>query len=196
MAQIASVCVFCGANFGRQEAYAETARAFGDLIARRGLRLVYGGANVGLMGVVADAALAAGGEVIGVIPQALMAREIGHPGISRLEVVADMHTRKARLAELSDAFVALPGGIGTMEEVFEVWTWGQLGFHAKPVGFLNAAGYYDTLAAFFDHAVSEAFLQGAHRDMLLIRDDGEQMLDALGAYRPPTVEKWIGRAQL
>jgi hypothetical protein len=196
MADPASVCVFCGANFGRQPAYLDTARAFGDLIARRGLRLVYGGANVGLMGALADAALAAGGEVIGVIPLALMAREIGHPGLTRLEIVADMHTRKARLAELSDAFVALPGGIGTMEEIFEVWTWGQLGFHKKPVGFLNVAGYYDSLAAFFAHAVDEAFLQEAHRDMLVVKTDGQEMLDALAAYQAPTVEKWIGRAQL
>ena len=196
MAELASVCVFCGANFGAREAYSEVAAGFGRLIAQRGLRLVYGGANVGLMGVIADAALAAGGEVVGVIPEALMAREIGHPGITRLEVVPDMHTRKARLAELSDAFVALPGGIGTMEEIFEVWTWGQLGFHKKPVGFLNVGGYYDALVAFFAHAVGEAFLQQPHRDMLVVRSDGHHMLDAFAAYEPPTVEKWIGRAQL
>lgn len=196
MAELTSVCVFCGANFGRRPAYVEAARAFGELVARRGLRLVYGGADVGLMGALADAALEAGGEVVGVMPQALMAREIGHPRISRLEVVPDMHTRKARLAELSDAFVALPGGIGTMEEVFEVWTWGQLGFHRKPVGLLNVAGYYDALSAFFRHAVAEAFLQEAHREMLVVTDDADAMLDTLAAYEPPLVEKWIGRAQL
>ncbi|WP_374570884.1 TIGR00730 family Rossman fold protein [Phenylobacterium sp.] len=196
MAGLKSVCVFCGANFGRREAYASAARSFGRLVAERGLTLVYGGAKVGLMGELADAALESGGEVVGVLPRALMEREIGHPGITRLEVVNDMHTRKARLAELSDAFIALPGGIGTMEEVFEVWTWGQLGFHKKPVGFLNVAGYYDSLAAFLAHAVSEAFLQQAHRDMLIVRTDGEDMLSALDDYVPPTVEKWIGRAQL
>jgi uncharacterized protein (TIGR00730 family) len=196
MADPASICVFCGANFGNRPAYLETAAAFGDLIARRGLRLVYGGANVGLMGVLADAALAAGGEVIGVIPQALMAREIGHLGLTRLEVVADMHTRKARFAELSDAFVALPGGIGTMEEIFEVWTWGQLGFHKKPAGFLNIAGYYDHLEAFFARAVDDGFLQQAHRDMLVMAQDADALLDAISAYSAPTVEKWIGRAQL
>lgn len=196
MAALATVCVFCGSNFGRQDAYRQAAAAFGTMIARRGLRLVYGGADVGLMGVVADAALAAGGEVIGVIPQALVEKEIAHAGLTRLEVVASMHERKARMAELSDAFVALPGGPGTLEEIFEVWTWGQLGFHEKPVGFLNVGGYYAALAAFFDHAVGEAFLQAPHRNMLLVREDGAEMLDAMAAYAAPAVEKWVGRAEL
>lgn len=196
MAALASVCVFCGSNFGRQDAYRQAAAAFGTMIARRGLRLVYGGADVGLMGVVADAALAAGGEAIGVIPQALVEKEIAHSGLTRLEVVASMHERKARMAELSDAFVALPGGPGTLEEIFEVWTWGQLGFHEKPVGFLNVGGYYGALAAFFDHAVGEAFLQAPHRNMLLVREDGAEMLDAMAAYAAPAVEKWVGRAEL
>lgn len=196
MRGLSSVCVFCGANFGADPAYAEAAANFGQLVADRGLRLVYGGANVGLMGVIADAALASGGEVIGVLPEALVAREIGHPGITRLEVVPDMHTRKARMAELSDAFVALPGGIGTMEEIFEVWTWGQLGFHSKPVGFLNVGGYYDLLAGFFERAVRDQFLQQPHRDMLLVGSDSAALLDAFATYQPPTVEKWIGRAQL
>ena len=196
MAALASVCVFCGSNFGRQDAYRQAAAAFGTMIARRGLRLVYGGADVGLMGVVADAALAAGGEAIGVIPQALVEKEIAHSGLTRLEVVASMHERKARMAELSDAFVALPGGPGTLEEIFEVWTWGQLGFHEKPVGFLNVGGYYAALAAFFDHAVGEAFLQAPHRNMLLVREDCAEMLDAMAAYAAPAVEKWVGRAEL
>ena len=196
MADMASVCVFCGANFGRREAYVDAARHFGRQIARRGLRLVYGGANVGLMGAIADAALNEGGEVFGVMPQALMAREIGHTGITRLEVTPDMHTRKARLAELSDAFVALPGGLGTLEETFEVWTWGQLGFHRKPVGLLNTGGYYDALTTFLAHAVGEEFVQMAHRDMLVVNADGDALLDGLAAYEPPTVEKWIGLAQI
>lgn len=196
MAGLASVCVFCGSNFGRQPAYREAAAAFGSEIARRGLKLVYGGADVGLMGVVADAALAAGGEVVGVIPQALVEKEIAHAGLTRLETVASMHERKARMAELSDAFVALPGGPGTLEEIFEVWTWGQLGFHAKPVGFLNVAGYFDALSAFFDHAVAESFVQAPHRNMLMIHRDASEMLDALATYSAPAVEKWVGRPEL
>jgi len=196
MAVMSSVCVFCGSNFGRQPAYREAAAAFGTAIAKRGLRLIYGGADVGLMGVLADAALAAGGEVVGVIPQALVEKEIAHSGLTRLETVASMHERKARMAELSDGFVAMPGGPGTLEEIFEVWTWGQLGFHAKPVGFLNVAGYFDALSAFFDHAVSESFVQAPHRDMLVIRPDVSELLDALAAYTAPAVEKWVGRPEL
>jgi len=148
------------------------------------------------MGVLADAALAAGGEVVGVIPQALVEKEIAHSGLTRLETVASMHERKARMAELSDGFVAMPGGPGTLEEIFEVWTWGQLGFHAKPAGFLNALGYYDHLRAFVDHAVGEAFLKAPHRDMLIFRDTPAEVLDAFQAYAPPRVEKWIGRPEL
>lgn len=196
MSAIASVCVFCGSSPGGDPAYMAAARAMGGLIAARGLRLVYGGAKVGLMGAVADGALAAGGEVIGVLPQALTDKEIAHTGLSRLEIVASMHERKARMAELSDAFVALPGGAGTLEEIFEIWTWGQLGFHAKPAAFLNVRGYYDGLRAFVDHAVGEAFLKAPHRDMLIFREDATQVLDALAAYVPPPVEKWIGRPEL
>jgi uncharacterized protein (TIGR00730 family) len=172
------------------------ARETGGLLAARGLRLVYGGAKVGLMGAVADGAMAAGGEVIGVLPQALTDKEIAHTGLSRLEIVASMHERKARMAELSDGFIALPGGAGTLEEIFEIWTWGQLGFHAKPAAFLNVRGYYDGLRAFVDHAVGEAFLKAPHRDMLIFREDAAQVLDALAAYVPPPVEKWIGRPEL
>jgi hypothetical protein len=196
MAALASVCVFCGASPGGDPAYRAAAEATGRKIAGRGLTLVYGGAKVGLMGAVADAALAAGGEVIGVLPIALMDKEIGHQGLTRLEVVPSMHERKARMAELSDGFVALPGGAGTLEEIFEIWTWGQLGFHAKPAGFLNVRGYYDGLRGFVDHAVGEAFLKAPHRDMLIFREDSDEMLDALAAYVPPLVEKWIGRPEL
>ena len=191
-----SVCVFCGSSPGGDPAYLDAARTTGAAIAERGLTLVYGGAKVGLMGAVADAALAASGEVIGVLPKALMIKEIGHTGLSRLEVVASMHERKARMAELSDGFIALPGGAGTLEEIFEIWTWGQLGFHGKPAGFLNVAGYYDKLAGFLDHTVSEAFVKPVHRDMLIFRDDPAALLDALAAYDAPATGKWLERFEL
>ena len=191
-----AVCVFCGSSPGGNPAYVAAARAMGDEIAGRGLKLVYGGAKVGLMGAVADAALAAGGEVIGVLPKALMIKEIGHPGLSRLEVVSSMHERKARMAELSDGFIALPGGAGTLEEIFEIWTWGQLGFHGKPAGFLNVAGYYDKLAGFLDHTVGEAFVKPVHRDMLIFRDEPAALVAALEAYSPPKAEKWLERFEL
>lgn len=196
MSSPTSVCVFCGASPGGDPAYRAAAEAMGREIAGRGLRLVYGGARVGLMGAVADAALGAGGEVIGVLPHALADKEIAHDGLTRLEVVASMHERKARMAELSDGFIALPGGAGTLEEIFEIWTWGQLGFHAKPAAFLNVRGYYNGLRAFVDHAVGEAFLRAPHRDMLIFREDCAAALDALAAYVPPVVEKWIGRPEL
>lgn len=196
MSALASVCVFCGASPGADPGYAAAARAMGQAIAARGLRLVYGGAKIGLMGAVADAAMAAGGEVIGVMPHALVDKEIGHQGLTRLEVVDSMHERKARMAELSEGFIALPGGVGTLEEIFEIWTWGQLGFHAKPAAFLNVRGYYDGLRNFLDHSVDEAFLRAPHRDMVIFREDPVQVLDALAAYVPPVVEKWIGRPEL
>ncbi len=196
MSAVFSVCVFCGSSPGSDPLYRKAAEAMGKQIAERGLRLVYGGAKVGLMGAVADAALKAGGDVVGVIPHALSDKEIAHEGLTRLEVVGSMHERKARMAELSEAFVALPGGAGTLEEIFEIWTWGQLGFHAKPAGFLNTHGYYDHLRAFVDHAVGEAFLKAPHRDMLIFRDDPAAILDAFFAYSPPVVEKWIGRPEL
>lgn len=191
-----SVCVFCGSSPGGDPAYLAAAQVIGHEIAGRGLRLVYGGAKVGLMGAVADAALAAGGEVTGVLPKALMIKEIGHPGLSRLEVVNSMHERKARMAELSDGFIALPGGAGTLEEIFEIWTWGQLGFHGKPAGFLNVAGYYDKLAGFLDHTVGEAFVKPVHREMLIFHDDATALLDALVAYKAPVAGKWLERFEL
>lgn len=191
-----AVCVFCGSSPGGDPAYLEAARTTGAAIARRGLTLIYGGAKVGLMGAVADAALAADGQVVGVLPKALMIKEIGHPGLSRLEVVASMHERKARMAELSDGFIALPGGAGTLEEIFEIWTWGQLGFHDKPAGFLNVAGYYDKLAGFLDHTVGEAFVKPVHRDMLIFHDQPEPLLEALSAYDAPATSKWLERFEL
>ncbi|CAA7627673.1 conserved hypothetical protein [Candidatus Terasakiella magnetica] len=179
------VCVFCGSSFGIRPAYTEAARALGALLAANGLGVVYGGGNVGLMGVVADAALAAGGEVIGVIPEAMMKWEVGHPALTELRVVASMHERKAMMADLADAFIALPGGVGTMEELFEVWTWGQLGLHAKPLGFLDVAGYYSQLHSFLDHMAAEGFIKPRHRQMVAMDSDPVELLARLRGYVPP-----------
>jgi uncharacterized protein (TIGR00730 family) len=185
------VCVYAGSNHGSDPEYAEAARALATLLAERGIGLVYGGGRVGLMGVLADAALAGGGEVIGVMPRALVDREIGHRGLTELRVVDSMHERKALMAELADAFVAVPGGIGTLEELIEVYTWSQLGIHHKACGVLNVRGYYDHLAAFLDHAVSEGFLRPQHRAVLSVAGDPAELLDRLAAYEPPTVGKWL-----
>src|SRR5262245_15001901 len=189
------VCVFCGSSMGGRAEYTEAAARTGELIARRGLGLVYGGGHVGLMGVVADAALAAGGEVIGVITQALLDREVAHTGLTELLVVRTMHERKARMAALSDAFLVLPGGIGTLEEFFEVWTWGQLGEHAKPVGLVNVGGYYDGLIGFVDAMQAEGFLKAKHREMLIVADTPAAALDAFARYEPPAVGKWIAPSE-
>ena len=185
------VCVFCGSNRGGKEAYAAAARAMGESVAAYGLGLVYGGGGVGLMAVVADGALARGGSVIGVIPRRLMRRELGHPGVTELRVVDSMHERKAMMAELADAFVALPGGFGTFEEFFEVLTWAQLGIHAKPCGLLNVAGYYDPLLEMVERATGEGFVREGHRGLIQIDDDPERLLTKLQAYVPPVVEKWL-----
>jgi uncharacterized protein (TIGR00730 family) len=185
------VCVYAGSNPGSNNAYADAARALASTMAARGIGLVYGGGKVGLMGVLADTMLGAGGEAIGVMPQALIDREIGHPGLTELKVVDSMHERKALMAELSDAFVAVPGGIGTLEELIEVYTWSQLGIHSKACGVLNVRGYYDHLAAFLDHAVDEAFLHRQHRAVLSVAADPAELLDRLAAFEPPTVEKWL-----
>jgi uncharacterized protein (TIGR00730 family) len=189
------VCVYAGSNFGTDPAYAEGARALATTLARRGIGLVYGGGNVGLMGVLADTAMAAGGEVIGVMPKALIEREIGHRGITELREVDSMHERKALMADLADAFVAVPGGIGTLEELIEVYTWSQLGLHRKGCGLLNVNGYYDALAAFLDHAVDQAFLTPQHRGILTVASDPAVLLDRLAAFEPPTVGKWLEREQ-
>ena len=185
------ICVFCGSNLGSRPAYAEAARRMGTALAVRGIGLVYGGGRVGLMGVVADAALAARGEVIGVIPEALAAREVAHVGLSELRVVDSMHTRKAMMADLAAAFVALPGGYGTLEEFCEVLTWAQLGLHQKPCGLLNVEGYYDPLLSLLDHAVRERFLHPAHRSLVLEGQDPDLLLDLLTRYQPPALERWI-----
>jgi uncharacterized protein (TIGR00730 family) len=185
------ICVYAGSNPGADPAYAEAAADLARLLARRGIGVVYGGAHRGLMGILADAALEAGGEVIGVMPQALVDREIAHTGLTELHVVASMHERKALMAELADGFVALPGGAGTLEELIEIYTWSQLGLHAKPRGALNVNGYYDALAALLDHAVQEGFLREQHRGALHIAPTTEELLDAFEGWTPATVGKWL-----
>jgi uncharacterized protein (TIGR00730 family) len=186
------LCVFCGSSPGFDPAHAAMARNLGAKLATEGIGLVYGGGSIGLMGIVADAALAGGGEVIGVMPQALVDRELAHGGCSAFHVTRSMHERKAIMADLSDGFIALSGGIGTFEELFEVWTWGQLGDHAKPVSLLNVYGFYDPLVTFLDSVVDRGFLKAEHRDMLIVASDPDALLTRLAQYRPPPLGKWIG----
>ena len=190
-AGVKTICVFCGSANGRREGYARSARKFGAALAAKGLGLVYGGGSIGLMGVVADAALEGGAPVVGVIPRALFRREIAHHGLTRLEVVPSMHVRKARMARLSDAFVALPGGIGTLEELFEVLTWGYLGIHAKPVGLLDVGGYWRPLVLLLDHAVEEGFLRPAHRKLVVIDRSPVRLLERLARHRVPAATRWL-----
>jgi uncharacterized protein (TIGR00730 family) len=188
-----SVCVFCGASPGADPAYAAAASAFGALLARTGRRLVYGGGHVGLMGAVADAALAGGGTVVGVIPQSLVEREIAHSSLTELRVVPSMHERKALMAELSDGFVALPGGIGTLEELLEVWTWGQLGLHRKPYGLLNVGRFYDPFLAVLDHLVAQRFVRREHRELVLVDEEAERLVERMARFDPPALPRWIDR---
>ena len=190
------LCVFAGSSTGRRESYSAAARELAREAVARGYGIVYGGGRVGLMGILADAALEAGGEVIGVIPQALATKELAHSGLTRLDVVASMHERKARMAELSSAFVALPGGVGTLEETFEVYTWAQLGLHRKPCGVLDVDGYWDGLGRLLDRAVEESFLRLEHRRMLLLETDCSRLLDRFEAYEPPVLPKWIDRDEV
>ena len=194
------ICVFCGSNAGHNPLYRAEAEKLGRLLAARGIELVYGAGNVGLMGAVADACLSAGGHVIGIIPEALVGKEVAgrhvdHRALTQLEIVDSMHTRKARMAELADGFIALPGGFGTFEEFCEILTWGQLGFHVKPMGLLNVAGFFDPLLALFDRAVEEGFLRAENRAMALAETDIERLLDAMAAYRPEPVSKWLKESQ-
>ena len=191
-----SVCVFCGSRSGTEPAYEAAALALGRTLAGSGITLVCGGGHVGLMGVVADAALGAGGEVVGVIPRALLEREIAHKGLTDLRVVDSMHERKALMSDLSEGFVALPGGTGTLEEFFEVLTWGQLGEHRKPCGLLNAGGYYDPLLTVFDHMVARGFLSEEHRAMVLVETEPAPLLEACSRYRPPLLPKWVDRDEV
>ena len=187
---VSSVCVFCGSSLGNREEYRDSAIQLGHLIGQRGMQLVYGGARVGLMGTVADACMEAGGTTIGVMPQSLVDKEIAHTGLSDLKIVHSMHERKALMSELSDAFIAMPGGFGTLEELFEVATWAQLGLQSKAYGLLNTAGYYDHLLALADHAVETAFLRPQHREMLLSHAEPEGLLDLVCSYQPSLLGKW------
>jgi uncharacterized protein (TIGR00730 family) len=186
-----NICVYCGSNTGRRPDYAKAAQDLARELVQRNLGLVYGGSSVGIMGVLADAVINAGGRVIGVLPEALMRKELAHKNLSELHVVGSMHERKTMMVEKADAFIALPGGVGTFEEIFETWTWAQLGFHRKPCGLLNVAGYYNHLSRFLDHAVEEAFMQPAHRAMLAVESDPGVLIDRFASYEPPTVSKWI-----
>ena len=191
-----SVCVYCGSNFGGDAAYAETAREMGKVLAERELRLVYGGGQVGLMGVVADACIDAGGQVTGVIPDFLHHKEIAHPRVQDMHIVTSMHERKLMMADRSDAFIALPGGLGTLEELFEAWTWSQLGRHKKPVAVLNVNGYWDKMLGFLDHMQGEGFVEGRHREMLLAGTTPSGVLEALSEYEFPGMIASLERAQI
>ena len=186
-----TVCVYCGSSPGSDPAYAAAAREVGRLLAESGRVLVYGGGRVGLMGAVADAAIESGGRVIGVIPRSLLEKELAHRGLSDLVVVGSMHERKAIMADRADAFLALPGGLGTLEELFETWTWGQLGFHAKPTGLLNVAGFFDPLLTLVDHMVEERFVRGEHRDLLLVDSDAGSLLGRMAARPARAMRRWL-----
>ena len=185
------ICVFCGSNMGISKAYRDAAVALGRLLAERHIELVYGGGNIGLMGVLADTVLDAGGRAIGVIPNSLMVKEVGHLGLTELRVVNSMHERKALMADLSDGFIAMPGGFGTFEEFCEIVTWSQLGIHAKPCGLLNVESYYDPLLELFDHSVREGFLHEENRRLVLEERDPARLLESLGRFQAPAVSKWI-----
>jgi uncharacterized protein (TIGR00730 family) len=187
-----SICVYCGSSPGKMSEYSAAGRTLGRELVKRGLGLVYGGASVGIMGAVADAVLQEGGSVTGVIPKSLAKKEIAHHGLDELLVVDSMHDRKAKMAELSSGFVALPGGWGTLEEIFEVLTWAQLGFHDKPCGLLNICGYYDNLGVFLEHAMEQGFVREAYRPMIMIEDQATVLLDRFASYQAPKVKKWIG----
>ena len=189
------VCVFCGSNTGNRESYSAAACRMGEVIAHSTLELVYGAGQVGLMGALADTVLKHGGQVIGVIPEALVARELAHRGVSDLRIVRSMHERKALMAELADGFIALPGGFGTFEEFCEILTWAQLGLHAKPCGILNVDGYYDALLDLFDRGVAEGFIPAQHRNWVLLDTDPQRLLDRMTQFVPPRVEKWISRRE-
>lgn len=190
-----SLCVYCGSSLGKSPAYLAAAKALANELVQRDIRLVYGGASVGIMGVIADTVLAGGGQAVGVIPQALVDKEVSHAGLTELFVVDSMHTRKAKMAELSDGFVALPGGFGTLEELFEVLTWSQLGFHQKPIGLLNVEGYYDHLLAFLKQSVEQQYVKPQHHALLLASDEVPQMLEQLLNFKPMGGDKWIGAGE-
>ncbi len=190
------ICVFCGSNMGTRQVYREAARALGTAMAARGIGLVYGGGNVGLMGEIADAVMDAGGSVIGIMPSHLVAKEIQHKKLTDLRIVTSMHERKALMADLADGFIAMPGGFGTYDEFCEVVTWAQLGLHQKPCGILNSAGFYDAMLVMFDHATDEGFVRPVHRNMLIVASEPEPLLERMQDYRAPVLEKWITRSDV
>ena len=190
------ICVYCGSSYGKLPVYTEAAKTLGKALTDQGIGLVYGGASVGIMGVIADSVLEAGGEVIGVIPQSIADKEIAHTGLTELKVVPNMHERKAMMAEYADGFIALPGGLGTMEELFEVWTWSQLGFHQKPCGLMSVAGYYDHLTAFIDHAVDQEYVKAVHKDALLVATEPADLIEKMANYQAAPGSKWIDRDDL
>jgi hypothetical protein len=191
-----SITVFCGSNSGFRREYADAAKGLGDLLAANGIRLIYGGGKVGLMGVIADEVMRLGGEVVGIIPESLEKKEVGHRAVTELLVVGSMHERKSLMADLADGFIAMPGGIGTFEEFFEILTWAQLGFHRKPCGILNVKGYYDTLLALCDTAVKEGFLHRQHRRLIIDDTDPERLLAKMKEFRPASFEKWIDKRDI
>lgn len=191
--KILSVCVYCGSSSGINPVYSDVAKALGRALVKQNLSLVYGGGHVGLMGIVADAVLEAGGDVTGVIPKALMDTEVGHDRLTRLLVVKDMHERKALMAEHADGFITMPGGIGTLEELFETLTWAQLGFHEKPIGLLNVAGFYDPLIEFLHHQTSQGFLRAEHKDLLLVETEPDLLIEQLKNFTMPEGVSWLSR---
>jgi len=190
-----SICVYCGSNFGNRNSYLEAAQSLGREMAQRRITLVYGGANVGLMGAVANSVLEAGGKAIGVMPQALVDKEIAHTGLTDLRIVSSMHERKSLMADLADAFIALPGGLGTLEEFCEVVTWTQLGFHRKACGLLNIDGFYNRLISFLNHATKEQFIRSEHRSIVLAQETPVELIEKLSQFEIPNVHKWIDRDQ-
>jgi len=193
MTSINNICIYCGSSPGRLNAYASAAFSLAESLVSRNIRLVYGGASIGIMGMVADQVLKLGGQVIGVIPKALAHKEVAHHHLTELHVTQSIHERKMLMAELSDGFIALPGGIGTLEELFEIWTWAQLGFHRKPCGLLNVEGYYDSLITFLDHVLAEQFVKKHHHAMLIVEANPDALLDRYVNYQPPAVKHWVGK---
>jgi len=187
------ICVFCGSNSGIDPVYSETAEKVGKFLAEQNIELVYGGGRVGLMGKIADTVMANGGKVIGIIPKGLSDREVAHQGLTELHIVDSMHTRKALMAELSDGFIALPGGVGTFEEFCEIVTWGQLGIHTKPCALMNVGGFYDSFIAMFDHSMNQGFIRPQHRSLVLVESEIEKLYQLMKEYRPPIIEKWLDK---
>ena len=196
MTTINTICIYCGSSSGRHETYDSAANALAEALVSRNIKLVYGGADIGLMGVVANQVLKLGGEVIGVIPKALALKEVAHKHLTQLHITESMHERKMMMAELSDGFIALPGGIGTLEELFEIWTWAQLGFHNKPCGLLNINGYYDSLIGFLDHVLAEQFVKKEHHALLLVETNPNTLLDRYSNYQPPAIRHWVSKDEI